>query len=82
MPEGRQPTKAEVRAAQEVLQPPSAKDLAAVRERRYQVKDVLNTNLLGKEAREQYEKLYEDLGAALLKATGMTAEEAAKHGLE
>jgi len=76
------PTKAEEKAAAEILKPPAVKDLEAVRVRRLEVKDILNTNLLSPEARKSYEELYAELGAILLKATGMTAEEAARHGLE
>jgi hypothetical protein len=62
------PTKLETAAAFDVLRVPKVSDLAAVRERRYEVKDVLNTNLLGKEARTAYEKLYAELGQILTEA--------------
>jgi hypothetical protein len=62
------PTKMEQAAAMDVLRLPAVKDLDAVRERRYQVKDILNTNLLGKEARQSYERLYADLGDILERA--------------
>jgi len=62
------PTKAQERTAEEVLSAPSAKDLLAVAARRYEVKDILNTNLLTLEARKAYEELYAELGAILEKA--------------
>jgi hypothetical protein len=60
------PTKAEERAAAEVLAVP--KDLDAVRDRRYEVKDILNTNLLAPDSRQAYERLYDELGKLLEKA--------------
>lgn len=59
-------TKEELREAAEVLAMP--KDIDAIRERRYVVKDVLNTNLLTKEARAAYEQLYGETGKALERA--------------
>jgi hypothetical protein len=64
------PTKLEEAAALDVLRVPKAADLEAVRFRRYQVKDILNTNLLGKEARVAYERLYAELGKILTDAVG------------
>lgn len=40
-------------------------DLEAVRERRYVVKDILNTNLLSLEARKQYEAEYAESSRVL-----------------
>ncbi len=60
------PTKTEERAAAEVLAVP--KDLDAIRERRYEVKDILNTNLLAPYTRQAYERLYDELGKLLEKA--------------
>ncbi len=62
------PTKAEQQAAAEIFKLPSAKDLEAVRARRLEVKDILNTNLLSVEARKGYEQLYAETGAILEKA--------------
>jgi len=67
-------TKAQVAEAKEVLAPPPAKDLEAVRSRRYEVKDILNTNLLSLEARKEYEDLYAELGDILEKAAAKAAE--------
>lgn len=75
------PTKAQKSSAEEVLKLPDAKDLAAIRDRRKAIADILNTNLLSKEGREAYEASYAETGKILLKAAGMTAEDAAKHGL-
>ncbi len=61
-----EPTKAQQRAAAEVLEIP--KGLEALRERRYEVKDILNTNLLSKEARAAYEAHYDEIGKQLEKA--------------
>lgn len=72
MERGLMPTQMEQRAAAEILKVPSAKDLDAVRDRRYEVKDILNTNLLGKEARSAYEKLYAELGRILEEAVNKT----------
>lgn len=60
------PTKEEIREATELLALP--KDVESIRERRYVVKDVLNTNLLTKEARAAYEQLYVETGKALERA--------------
>ena len=60
------PTKMEERAAAEVLAMPE--DLESIRERRYVVKDILNTALLSPEARTAYEQLYAKTGRALEKA--------------
>lgn len=62
------PTKAEVAEALEILKPPPAKDLEAVRARRLEVKDILNTSLLGPEARKAYEQLYAETGEILERA--------------
>jgi len=62
------PTKAQEAEAQEILTAPPAKDLDAVRNRRTEVADILNTNLLAPEARKGYEQLYDELGAILEKA--------------
>ncbi len=59
-------TKEELREAAEVLAMP--KDIESIRDRRYVVKDVLNTNLLTKEARTAYEQLYSETGKALERA--------------
>jgi len=68
------PTKAQVDEAKEILSPPAAKDLEAVRNRRTEVADILNTNLLAPEARKAYEKLYGELGEILEKAAAKAAE--------
>jgi len=68
------PTKAQVDEAKEILAPPAAKDLEAVRNRRTEVADILNTNLLAPEARKAYEKLYGELGEILEKAAAKAAE--------
>jgi hypothetical protein len=47
---------------------PSAKDLEAVRERRFQLKDILNTNSLTPEARRQFEAAYQETGRILFDA--------------
>ncbi len=60
------PTKAELQEANEILAMPT--NLAAIRERRYVVKDILNTTLLAKEARAAYEQLYAETGKALERA--------------
>lgn len=62
------PTKGETAEALEILKAPSAKDLEAVRERRGEVKDILNTNLLSPEARTAYEQLYAETGEILERA--------------
>ena len=67
------PTKGQVEEAQEILTPPSAKDIDAVRNRRTEVADILNTNLLAPESRKAYEKLYADLGEILEKAAAKAA---------
>ena len=67
------PTKAQERPAAEVLKPPSAKDLEAIRERRLIVKDILNTNLLSPEARKEYEALYAETGRILEEAAAKAA---------
>ncbi len=67
------PTKAQERAADEVLKLPDAKDLDAIRERRRQIAEILNTNLLSKEGREAYEASYAETGAILEKAAAKTA---------
>ncbi len=59
-------TRAQKAEAEEILQLP--KNLAAARERRYEVKDILNTNLLSPEARVAYEKHYAEIGDVLEKA--------------
>ena len=68
------PTKAQVDEAKKILAPPAAKDLEAVRNRRTEVADILNTNLLAPEARKAYEKLYGELGEILEKASAKAAE--------
>ena len=45
-----------------------AGDLEAVRERRYVLKDILNTNLLSPEARKEFEREYEETGKQLAEA--------------
>ncbi len=65
------PTKDQERIAREFLELP--KGLDAMRERRYEVKDILNTNLLSKEARVAYEAHYDELGKQLEKAAAKTA---------
>ena len=71
MPE---PTKAQKKAAAEVLEQPKAKDIEAVRERRLVVKDILNTNLLSPEARKEYEELYAETGRILEEAAAKSKE--------
>ena len=60
------PTKEQEREAAEILAMP--KDVDAIRERRLEVKDILNTFLLSKEARAAYEQLYSETGKALERA--------------
>jgi hypothetical protein len=62
------PTSAERKAAEEILKPPDAKNLDAVRERRMEIKDILNGNLLSAEARKAYEELYAETGEILERA--------------
>ncbi len=59
-------TKEQEREAAEILALP--KDIESIRERRYVVKDILNTFMLTPEARAAYEQLYGETGKALERA--------------
>jgi hypothetical protein len=45
-----------------------ADELEEIRERRYVLKDILNTNLLAPEARKHFEREYEETGRILAQA--------------
>ena len=47
-------------------------DLDAIRERRYVLKDILNTNLLSPDARKQFEQEYEVIGKQLAEAAKLS----------
>ncbi len=59
-------TKEQEREAAEILALP--KDIVGIKGRRYVVAEILNTNLLTKEARVVYEQLYSETGKALERA--------------
>lgn len=67
------PTKAEIEAAQAILRPPQSKDPEVLRARRLEVKDILNSTLLGPEARKGYEGLYAALGDMLVERASKAA---------
>lgn len=59
------PTKAQIEQAKDVFRIPNPKDVSWLAERRYAVKDILNTNLLAPESRAAYEQHYAELGRLL-----------------